>query len=75
MVNRIKSFREVLIDQVNRTPFVELFCNQFRTEISEPACRTSKPTLRILQWNADGLSTKAQELRDRLAAESIGVCV
>ncbi len=32
-----------------------------------------KPTLRILQWNTDGLSTKVQELRDRLAAESIDV--
>ncbi len=31
--------------------------------------------LRILQWNADGLSTKVQELRDRLAAESIDVCL
>ncbi len=48
---------------------------QPRTEISEPPCRTSKPTLRILQWNADGLSTKVQELRDGLAAESIDVCL
>ncbi len=31
------------------------------------------PTLRILQWNADGFSTKVQELRDKLAAESIGM--
>ncbi len=48
---------------------------QSRTEVSEPPCRTSKPTLRILQWNADGLYTKVQELRDRLAAESIDVCL
>ncbi len=44
---------------------------QARTEVSEPPYRTSKPTLFILRWNADGLSTKVQELRDRLAAESI----
>ncbi len=31
--------------------------------------------LRILQWNADGLSTKVLELRDSLAAESIDVCL
>ncbi len=48
---------------------------QPRTEVSEPPCRTSKHMLRILQWNADGLSTKVQELRDRLAAQSINVCL
>ncbi len=37
----------------------------------EPPCRKSKPTLRIRQWNADGLSTKVQEQRDRLAAKSV----
>ncbi len=45
------------------------------TEVSKPPYRTSKPTLRILQWNTDGLSTKVQELHDRLAAESIDVCL
>ncbi len=40
---------------------------QPRTEVLEPPCRISKPTLRILQWNADGLSTKVQQQHDRLA--------
>ena len=31
--------------------------------------------LSILQWNADGLSTKVVELRERLVAENIDVCV
>ncbi len=31
--------------------------------------------LRILKCNAGGLSTEVQELRDRLAAESIDVCL
>ncbi len=48
---------------------------QSRTEVLEPPCRKRKPTLRILQWNADDLSIKVQELRDRLAAESIDVCL
>ncbi len=29
MVDQIKGIREVLIEQVDRTPFVEPFCNPF----------------------------------------------
>ncbi len=31
--------------------------------------------LRVLQWNADNLSTQVHELRDRLTRESIDVCL
>ncbi len=46
--------------------------SSFKETLEEPL---SKPTLRILKWNANGHSTRAQELCDRLAAESIGVCL
>ncbi len=59
-----------LFPQAGRTPL----CSP-EQKVSEPPRRTGKPTLRILQRNTDGLSTKAQELRDRLTAESIDVCL
>ena len=37
--------------------------------------KTSLDKLAILQWNADGLSTKVTELRERLVEEDIHVCV
>ncbi len=37
--------------------------------VSEPANRVSQSALRILQWNADGLSTKVHELRQRLLSD------
>ncbi len=41
--------------------------------ISKPPRRTSKPMLRVLQWNADDLFTKVQELRDRWTTEIVDV--
>ncbi len=42
---------------------------------SEPANRVSQSALRILQWNADGRSTKVNELRQRLQLEKIDICL
>ncbi len=44
------------------------------TEISEPTTSTTRDGLRILQWNADGLTRKTTELQERLVATSIDVC-
>ncbi len=55
--------------------FLKGFCeggSSFKETFEEPL---SKPTLCILKWNANGHSTRAQELCDRLAAESIDVCL
>ncbi len=41
MVDRIKGFREVKIDQVDSTPFVDPFCNQFFCHEEVGQCRTS----------------------------------
>ncbi len=43
--------------------------------VSEPANRVSHSALRILKWNADGLSTKVHELRQRLQLEKIDLCL
>ncbi len=43
--------------------------------VSEPAYRVSQSALRILQWNADGLSPKVQELRQRLQVGKIDICL
>ena len=36
---------------------------------------TTKDTLRIIQWNADTISTKALELQDRLVKDDIDICL
>ncbi len=43
--------------------------------VSKPANRVSQSALRILQWNADGLSTKVHELRQRHPLEKIDICL
>ncbi len=43
--------------------------------VTESANRVSQSALRILQWNADGLSTKVHELRQRLQLEKIDICL
>ncbi len=43
--------------------------------VSEPANRVSQSTLRILQWNVDGLSTKVHELRQRHQLEKVNICL
>ena len=44
-------------------------------EVSERTIGPTKNGLTVLQWNADGLSTKTTELRERLLHEDIDVCV
>ena len=44
-------------------------------EVSAEANSTSKQTLRVLQWNAEAVSTKVTELAARLTEEDIDVCV
>ena len=43
-------------------------------EISETQIETTHDSLKIMQWNADGLGTKTVELTDRLNAEKIDIC-
>ncbi len=43
--------------------------------VSEPANRVNQSALRILQWIADGLSTKVHELKQRLQLEKIDFCL
>ncbi len=43
-------------------------------ERSAGAKSVCKESLRIMSWNADGLSTKAVDLNNRLSAEDIDVC-
>ena len=50
----------------------------FDEETSESSGRNSgsaKETLRIIQWNADTISTKALELQDRLVKDDIDICL
>ena len=35
----------------------------------------TKQSLRIIQWNADSITTKVLELQDRLSAEDIDICL
>ncbi len=42
---------------------------------SEPKHYLCRQTLRILQWNANGLATKQHELRLRLKGQSIEICL
>ena len=42
--------------------------------VSEQVKGERKDSLKILQWNADGLSTKIFELRDRLLKDDIDIC-
>ena len=44
-------------------------------EASAGADATSKQSLRVLQWNAEAISTKVTELADRLTSDDIDVCV
>ncbi len=77
------SFMQLLKTQLPQPPVaapgsvidVQLFPQAGRTPLSETPCHPNKPTLHILRWNADGLSTKVQELRDSMAAEIIDVCL
>ena len=43
-------------------------------EISETQLGLTRDSLKILQWNADGLGTKTVELTDRLNTENIDIC-
>jgi ribonuclease HI len=45
------------------------------TETADDAPHKPKKSLRIMQWNADGLSTKIDELRERLTEADIDVCI
>ena len=47
---------------------------QTGTHISETVVGTSNQSLKIMQWNADGLNTKISELRSRLKEENIDIC-
>ena len=44
-------------------------------EVSEANDAGMQQGLNILQWNADGINTKTTELRDRLVAENIDICM
>ena len=44
------------------------------TEVSEKVKGTENKSLRVLQWNADGINTKIHELKSRLLSENIDVC-
>ena len=44
-------------------------------EVSEPPVSSSRSTLRILQWNADGIRPKLAELEDRLRSLQIDIAV
>ena len=44
-------------------------------EVSEATPSAVRSGLRILQWNADGLRTKALELESRLRSDNIDVCL
>ncbi len=58
---------------------VQLFLQPDQTrlhsQVSEHSNGTSKSTLRVMQGNAESLSTKVQGLRSWLATESINVCL
>ncbi len=55
---------------------VQLFPLAGRTPLHSPEQNFQNlHVAHVLNWNADGLSTKVQELRDKLAAESIDVCL
>ena len=43
-------------------------------EISESQPAQTRDSIKIMQWNADGLKSKTVELEDRLNAENIDVC-
>ena len=50
----------------------------FNEEVQESAGQMNGPSkecLRIIQWNADTISTKAIELQDRLSSEDIDICL
>ena len=45
------------------------------TDISEPVSKLTRSMLRILQWNADGLTRKASELEQRLKSSNVDICL
>ena len=44
-------------------------------DVTDRSRKVEKNSLRILQWNADGLSTKIDELRERLSEDEYDICV
>ena len=48
--------------------------SKFRS-VSEKLQKKCKPSLKIYQWNADGLATKIYELKNRLAEKEIDICM
>ena len=57
---------------INKTK-QQKFSNPTTKGVSEPTLRTRK-SLRIMQWNCDGLNTKIPELKSRLVEDNIDVC-
>ena len=49
--------------------------NETSSESADRATRTHKDTLRIIQWNAETISTKALELQERLLKDDIDICL
>ena len=49
--------------------------NETASESAGRATGTHKDTLRIIQWNADTISTKALELQERLMKDDIDICL
>ena len=46
-----------------------------RRSISEKLQKSCKPSVKIVQWNADGLSTKVYELKNTLSEKDIDICM
>ena len=46
-----------------------------KKSVSERSQKSCKPSLKIIQWNCDGLRPKLYELKERLVAKDIDVCM
>ena len=63
------------LDKANAVPPTIPDFEEDTTESCDKTKGKSKESLRIIQWNADCLRTKALELQDRLQSDDIDICI
>ena len=63
------------IDELAKSPPKKLDFSEFVDECSAKMISEEKETLRVVQWNAEALSTKMFELTARMLEEDIDICL